>query len=152
MSELLNIKKEDLDKLKPEELADLKVGSVLFFIADKKANNASKQAGMIRTELGKRLDLIDNDIEDILEAKYGDYKLLLDEYITPYLCWQVMTSIQIALDYKFTNSGMIDNYDERKNRLDYTHSKALSDQYQKYANAYATKLKNYLCANSNQYP
>ncbi len=44
--------------------AGLKVGSVLFFIADKKENMAAKQAGMIRTELGKRLDLIDkNKIE-----------------------------------------------------------------------------------------
>ena len=43
------------------EKADLKAGSVLFFIADKKEKLASKQAGMIRTELGKRLDLIDND-------------------------------------------------------------------------------------------
>ena len=46
------------------ERADLKVGSVLFFIADKKENMAAKQAGMIRTELGKRLELIDkNKIE-----------------------------------------------------------------------------------------
>ena len=43
------------------EKADLKAFSVLFFIADKKEKLASKQAGMIRTELGKRLDLIDND-------------------------------------------------------------------------------------------
>lgn len=89
---------------------------------------------------------------DITDPRYSDYKLLLDEYITPYLCWQVMNSIQIALDYKFSNSGMIENADERKNRLDYTRSKALSDQYQKYANSYALKLKDYLCANSNKYP
>lgn len=89
---------------------------------------------------------------DIVQPKYEKYKVLLDEYVTPYLCWQVMTNIQIAVNFKLSNSGVIENYDERKNRLDYTHSKALSDQYQKYANAYATKLKNYLCTNSNQYP
>lgn len=89
---------------------------------------------------------------DIVQPKYEKYKVLLDEYVTPYLCWQVMTNIQIAVNFKLSNSGVVENYDERKNRLDYTHSKALSDQYQKYANAYATKLKNYLCANSNQYP
>lgn len=89
---------------------------------------------------------------DILLDTNSKYKTLLDEYVTPYMCWQVMNSIQIALDYKFTNSGMIQNEDERKNRLDYTKSKALADQYQKYANAYALKLKNYLCANSNLYP
>lgn len=89
---------------------------------------------------------------DIVQPKYEKYKVLLDEYVTPYLCWQVMTNIQIAVNFKLSNSGVVENYDERKNRLDYTHSKALSDQYQKYANAYATKLKNYLCSNSNQYP
>lgn len=41
--------------------AGLKKGSVLFFIADKKEKTASIQAGMIRTELGNKLDLIDNN-------------------------------------------------------------------------------------------
>ncbi len=41
--------------------ADLKENSVLFFIADRKESVAAKFAGLIRTELGNRLDLIDND-------------------------------------------------------------------------------------------
>lgn len=39
--------------------ADLKKGSVLFFIANKKEKIAANYAGMIRTELGKKLELID---------------------------------------------------------------------------------------------
>ena len=39
--------------------ANLKVGSVLFFISDKK--NAATLAGQIRNELGRKLDLIDNN-------------------------------------------------------------------------------------------
>lgn len=39
----------------------LKVGSVVFFIADRKELVASKQAGMIRTYLGNKLDLIDKN-------------------------------------------------------------------------------------------
>lgn len=39
--------------------ADLKVGSVLFFIADKRGNVAAKNAGLIRNELGRKLELID---------------------------------------------------------------------------------------------
>lgn len=56
----------------------LKVGSVLFFIADKKEKYAAKQAGMIRTELGKRLNLIDKDryefciINDFPMFEYDD--------------------------------------------------------------------------------
>ncbi len=41
--------------------ADLKKGSVLFFIANKNENIASLFAGQIRTELGKKLNLISND-------------------------------------------------------------------------------------------
>lgn len=41
------------------EKAGLKIGSVLFFIADRKENFANKFAGLIRTELGKKLNLID---------------------------------------------------------------------------------------------
>ena len=41
--------------------ADLKAGSVLFFIANKRENIAANFAGMIRTELGKKLDLIDSN-------------------------------------------------------------------------------------------
>ena len=42
------------------ELADLKVGSVLFFIADKRKKVVCKNAGLIRDELGRKLDIIDN--------------------------------------------------------------------------------------------
>ncbi len=41
--------------------AGLKVGSVLFFIADRNKNVAAKFAGLIRTELGNRLGLIDGN-------------------------------------------------------------------------------------------
>lgn len=41
------------------EVGNLKPGSVIFFIADRK--NAYKYAGLIRDELGRRLDLIDKD-------------------------------------------------------------------------------------------
>ena len=43
------------------EKTGLKVGSVLFFIADKKENIAAKQAGQIRTYLGEKLELIDTN-------------------------------------------------------------------------------------------
>ncbi len=42
------------------EKANLKVGSVLFFIADKREAVVCKNAGLIRDELGRKLDIIDN--------------------------------------------------------------------------------------------
>lgn len=47
------------DKKTLIEKTNLKAGSVLFFIADRNEGVAAKQAGMIRIELGKRLELLD---------------------------------------------------------------------------------------------
>lgn len=51
------------DELKQKliEKANLKPGSVIFFIADRSELVAAKNAGLIRTELGRKLNLIDND-------------------------------------------------------------------------------------------
>ncbi len=42
--------------------AGLKEGSVLFFIADKRKGVVTRNAGLIRTELGRKLDLLDHDL------------------------------------------------------------------------------------------
>ena len=49
------------DKINLIEKAALKKNSVLFFIADKSEKVAAKFAGQIRTELGNRLNLIDQN-------------------------------------------------------------------------------------------
>ena len=50
---------EDYEREGLIEKADLKPNSVIFFIADRK--NAPKLAGLIRDELGRKLDLIDKN-------------------------------------------------------------------------------------------
>lgn len=68
----------DEDRNSLIEKADLKVNSVLFFIADKKEKVAAKNAGMIRTELGRKLGLIDENkfefciINDFPMFEYND--------------------------------------------------------------------------------
>ena len=49
------------DKKSLIDKADLKVGSVLFFIADRDKKKCIKQAGIIRTYLGRKLQLIDEN-------------------------------------------------------------------------------------------
>lgn len=49
------------DRKKLFDQASLKVGSVLFFIADKNKDTAAKQAGNIRKYLGEKLELIDKN-------------------------------------------------------------------------------------------
>lgn len=89
---------------------------------------------------------------DISLPANSNYKTLLDEYVTPYLAWQTMTAVQVSINYKMTNSGVIKNEDEKKSSIDYATANSLRNQYQKYANAFLTKLKNHLLNNSSKYP
>lgn len=114
------------------------------------AQNVDLNAAIGDVLLNKLKELVLTN--DIFLEDYTDYRTLLDDYVTPYLCWLVMSSVQIAINYKLSNSGVIENYDENKNRLDYKNSQALQNQYEKYANAYGNKLKKYLYKNINKYP
>jgi len=68
----------DEDRKTLIEKAELKTNSVLFFIADKKEKVAAKNAGMIRIEIGRKLDLIDSNkfefciINDFPMFEYDD--------------------------------------------------------------------------------
>lgn len=60
------------------QTCNLKPNDVIFFIADRKEGIASKQAGLIRTELGRKLDIIDKSryeicfIEDFPMFEYNE--------------------------------------------------------------------------------
>lgn len=106
---------------------------------------------IIGPALNRRLQaLVENG--DINEEKNSAYKNLLDEYITPYLCWQVMAAIQVNINYKLTNSGTIQNNDDKKSNIDFNNGNALITQYEHYAQSYANKLSRYLLKNVNLFP
>lgn len=82
---LTDIERENLIKK-----ANLKPNSVLFFIANKKEKTAANYAGMIRTELGKRLDLINKNkfefciINDMPLFEYNDEEKKYDFEHNPF--------------------------------------------------------------------
>lgn len=107
----------------------------------------------LETLIGKALlDKLCKLVETGEIVNNSKYRTLLDDYITPYLVWQVMSNLQLGINYKLSNSGVITNDDERKSRLDYRNNQLLQEQYKHYADSYAIKLKDYLCNNSNLYP
>ena len=69
---------EDRKKLIDE--VGLKVGSVLFFIADRDTKLCTRQAGLIRTYLGEKLELIDkNHFEFCIITDFPMYEYDLEE-------------------------------------------------------------------------
>ena len=76
---LTDKEREDLIKK-----AELKVGDVLFFIADKNESKAATNAGQIRSELGNKLDLIDKNKFEfcfIVDFPMYEYDDELEKYI-----------------------------------------------------------------------
>lgn len=74
----------ETDKNDLIEKTDLKVGSVLFFIADKSKEKCAKQAGLIRTYLGEKLGLIDNNKYEfciITDFPMYEFDIEEDKYI-----------------------------------------------------------------------
>lgn len=62
---------------------DMKTGSVMFFIANKKLSQARRFAGLIRDELGRKLELIDNNKLELCIVK--DFPMFeLDEKTNKY--------------------------------------------------------------------
>lgn len=98
----------------------------------------------------KIISMVENGT--IGDSENADYKYLLDNYITDYLVWQTMSTIQISINYKFKQSGMIQNQDEKKESIEYSNGKALASQYERYANAFCTDMKDYLITNITKYP
>jgi hypothetical protein len=91
----------------------------------------------------------DGTIEDAVNAAY---KILLDEYITPYLCNKVMADIQIPLFAKLRNAGIVQSQDLQTQQLSYKDVDYIRKDFEYSADFYGTRMTNYLCANSTQYP
>lgn len=85
-------------------------------------------------------------------AQNSDYKLLLDEYITPYLNFKVMASIQIPLAYKMRNLGIVQTNDNNIYNVNMNDVKALIEHYDNRAGFYSIRLTKFLSANNTIYP
>lgn len=106
---------------------------------------------IIGTALREKLETLVGD--DLIEEDiYSNYKELLDRYITDYLLYQVLSNLQIFVNYKTVNSGLVQNNDTNKTATDLKSMQLIADQYRNYANAYATKMSNYLKANATLFP
>lgn len=80
------------------------------------------------------------------------YRVLLDEYITPYLCNKVAEEIQWALFAKIRNNGIVTSQDNQTQQLSISDCEYLRKKYQYDADFYGRRLTDYLHANTNLFP
>lgn len=80
------------------------------------------------------------------------YKTLLDSYITDTLFNYVLGELPMALQYKFVNKGVVKRKSENIEEPTFAELQSISQYYKGYAEWYAERTINYLCANSTLYP
>lgn len=81
-----------------------------------------------------------------------DDKLLLDEYITPYLKFKVCSEITLVLAYKYRNAGIVQTQTDFVSNSIMKDAQLMKDYYDQRANFYAIRLTDWLCANSAKFP
>lgn len=82
----------------------------------------------------------------------ANYKLLLDEYIAPYMREMVVADISFDLAYKYRNKGIITTNDEYVANTPFGDIARLVDKHKVTAEAYRTYLCKFLCTNGGSYP
>lgn len=81
-----------------------------------------------------------------------DYKVLLDEYVTPYLLNKVTADIQIPLNYKLRNQGVVQNQADNTIVPTMKDLQYVIQNYEYKAVFYGNRLSDYLMANKSKFP
>ena len=98
----------------------------------------------------KILDLIVNG--DIKNEGFENYRLFLDEYLTDTLFNYVLAELPLSMQYKYVNKGVLKKTSENSEQPSISELQGISKYYRGYAEWYAERAINYLCANSSLFP
>lgn len=98
----------------------------------------------------KILDLVDEG--EIEEEEYGAYKILLDDYITDYLCKQVIATLIPVTTSKIANIGTVYATDEHVVTMSSAEVDRLQTYYVEQADFYCRRMQEYLLKNKDNYP
>lgn len=93
--------------------------------------------------------VFDNDISN---QENSMYKLLLDNYIQPYLAYATIQHLAPTVAYKLANQGVIRTDDEKSYNITSNEVYKVMDYYNHIANTFKKRLQLFLIANYNNFP
>ena len=79
------------------------------------------------------------------------YKALLDDYIQPYLLYQIQANIVPVLNVKMTNIGSVVSKDEYINTLSQGNIELVQSDFQHKADFYGQRMLNFILNHSNEF-
>lgn len=100
--------------------------------------------------LTKLQELVENNT--IHSAVNEDYKLLLDRYIQPFLCYATISQLTIPIAFKLANAGVLRTEDEKMYNVSSNEVDKIKAHYTHIADIYKYRLQRYLIANYNKFP
>lgn len=136
----------DETTLKSETIINDNVGAEYIRPAIETAQDIYLQQ-LIGSEL---LDRLYNDIAN--NALKEPYKELLDDHITNYLKYMVLSEITIPLAYKYRNAGVVQATGDHYQQSQLRDAQMVANHYTLRANFYAERMSKFLCTNSDKFP
>ena len=104
----------------------------------------------IGTQLLEKIqELIYNN--DISNQENSMYKLLLDNYIQPYLAYATIKHLTPTVAYKLANQGVVRTEDEKSYNVTSNEVDKVIDYYSHLSNTYKKRLQLFLIANYNEF-
>ena len=109
------------------------------------------QSVYLREILGDRLyNTLTNKIDN--NTLSGIYKTLVDNYIKPFLRYEVQSVVCIPLNYKQRNAGIINQYDQGFSTTTVKDTMYIAEHYQAKAEFYSNRLTTFLQQNASSIP
>lgn len=134
------------DVLKSETILNDNVGSEYFVPAIETSQDIYLQQ-LIGTELLDRL------YSDIANGTLKEpYKELLDDHITNYLKYMVLSEITVPISYKYRNAGVVQANGDHYQQTTLRDAQMVANHYTLRANFYAERMSKFLCTNSDKFP
>lgn len=87
----------------------------------------------------------DNELTD-------DDKVLLDDFIIPFLKFKVLSEVTLPVAFKYRNAGVVQTNNEYVSNTTMKDAQQLANYYDQRANFFAIRLTDWLCANSAKFP
>lgn len=107
--------------------------------------------GIIGTALVSKLQTLIAE-NSINYSENSHYKVLLDEYISDFLCYAAIKELIPMVSFKVNNVGAARTEEEKTSTVSFNEVFKLKDYYQDKADYFAMRMQRYLVANYNKFP
>lgn len=121
-----------------------------LFVAVLSAQNVELQSVIGNRLLWKLQDLVSN--AEINNVSNTPYKVLLDNYIIPYLCTVAAMKVIPVVQFKIRNKGLVTTSDDKVYNAAFQEMKSVMELLRTDSVTYANILKEFLTKNRSDFP